>query len=336
MMRSPRALSACLLVVLSAVAVPTLYAQDTLRVVHIGDINLARNAARWYIIPGKGDTIFAGLKDHLRAADLAIGNLESVLMDRGDFADPQGTFVFAGPAQGAELLRDAGFDMVTTANNHTWDFGRDGLLESLTHLERVGIAHAGSGPDLDAAWRPAVFRSKGWTIAIFSVTRVFNATGLQIAGHPAECCIAWGDSLRLRDAVRAARDSIGADIVLVSIHHGTEYVGIPRRAEREYARALARTGVDAVIGHHPHVPQGVEYIGDVPVIHSLGNTVFLQRDPWTQVGFLAEFTFVRGAKPGLTMRPLAATFTPRWLSGRDSTAAMRHLDSLSRRLRGLP
>lgn len=310
--------------------------RDTLRIVHVGDINFARNAARWYVIPGRGSEIFAGLRDELRRADLAIGNLESVLIDRGTFADPQGTFVFAGPSQSAELLVEAGFDMVTTANNHAWDFGRRALLESRSHLERVGLAHAGTGANLEEAWRPALLRSRGWTVAVFSLTRIFNAPGLLIAGHPAECCVAWADTLRLRDAVSHARDSLGADLVLVSLHHGTEYRGVPLLRERAFTQALARTGVDAVIGHHPHVPQGVEYIGRVPVIHSLGNTVFLQRDPWTQVGFMADLSFAPDKSLTLTMRPLAATFTPTWLAGADSLKAMRHLDSISAALNPPP
>lgn len=306
--------------------------RDTLRIVHVGDINLARNAARQYILVGRGDEVFAGLRDELRRADLAMGNLESVLIDRGAFADPQRTFVFAGPAEGALLLRDAGFDFLATANNHAWDFGLAALVESSARLDSVGIAHAGTGRNLDEAWQPAVFRAKGWTVAVFSLTKIFNAPGLVIDGHPATCCVAWADTLRLRDAVREARDSIGADIVLLTLHHGTEYRGVPLAREREFAQALARTGVDALIGHHPHVPQGVEYVGTVPVMYSLGNTVFLQNDPWTRVGFMADLVFAPDGSRALTMRPLAATFTPAFLSGADSATAMRHLDSLSRAL----
>jgi len=74
----------------------------------------------------------------------------------------------------------------------------------------------------------------------------------------------------------------------------------------------------------------------VPVMYSLGNTVFLQRDPWTQVGFMAELTFAPDKSLALSMRPLAATFTPSWLSGADSLKAMRHLDSISTALNPAP
>jgi poly-gamma-glutamate capsule biosynthesis protein CapA/YwtB (metallophosphatase superfamily) len=304
-------------------------AQESIRVVHVGDINLARTVARRYILGGRGAEVFAGTQDYLRTADIAIGNLESVLIDRGAATDSAGSVVFAGPSEGARLLRDAGLDIIVTANNHAWDLGLSGLLESRTHLSAAGLQHTGTGPTLDDAWRPAIVRAKGITVAVFSLATIFNNEGLGIEGHPAECCVAWGDTLRLRAAAQAARDSLGAHVVLVSIHHGTEYVGVPRRAEREFARALARTGVDAVIGHHPHVPQGVERVGGVPVIHSLGNFVFLQNRPWTRVGFIAELEIGTDRSVMVTMRPVAATFTPTFLRGADSVAAMRHLDSLS-------
>lgn len=319
-----------LLVLVSCAAAAS--AQETIRILHVGDVNLARTVARRYILAGRGAEVFAGVAAELRAADIAIVNLESVLVDRGDSTDAPGTVVFAGPAQGAELLRNAGFDVVVTANNHAWDRGRGGLLESRRHLEAAGLAVSGSAADLDRAWRPAIVRANGITVAVFSLTTIFNNEGLGIAGHPAECCVAWGDTLRLRERVQQARDSLGAHVVLLSLHQGTEYVGVPLRRELELTRALARSGVDAVIGHHPHVPQGVERVNGVPVIHSLGNFVFLQNQPWTRVGLVAELEVARDRSVQVTLRPVSATFTPRWLSGRDSAAAMRHVDSLSRAL----
>ena len=309
---------------------------DTLRIVHVGDINFARGLARDVILPGRGAEVFAGVRDALRAADLAIGNLESVLVDRGTYADPPGTMVFAGPKQGAALLGDAGFAAVATANNHAWDFRQAGLLESLAHLDSAGVAHAGTGPTPDDAWRPALLRARGWTVALFSLTAIFNDPSMSVVGRPAECCVAWADTARFRRAARWARDSLGADLVLVSLHHGFEYKPVPPPRDVALARGLVRAGADAVIGHHPHVPQGVEWVDGKPIVYSLGNFVFLQNSPWTRTGLWAELTFVPGAPPRLVLRPVAAGNAPAFQTGVDSLVTMAHVEEISERIRALP
>lgn len=331
------ALLPCLL----ATAHGTLRAQalpprDTLRVVHVGDLNFARGLARNYILAGRGAEVFAGVRDALRDADIALGNLESVLVDRGDYADPPGIRVFAGPKQGAGLLADAGIDAVATANNHAWDHQRAGLLESLAHLDSAGVAHAGSGPTPDDAWRPVILRRKGWTVAVFSLTRIFNHPSMSVVGTPAECCVAWADTVRFRRAARAARDSLGADLVLVSVHQGLEYRAVPRREDVAVLHGLVRAGADAVLGHHPHVPQGIEWVDGKPILYSLGNFVFLQNSPWTRSGLWAELTFVPGRPPQLTVRPIVAGNTPRFTAGADSAATMQHFAEISARLDSLP
>ena len=311
-------------------------ARDTLRIVHIGDMNFARGLASGYILAGRGAEVFAGVRDALRGADIALGNIESVLVDRGDYADPPMTMVFAGQKEGAALLRDAGFAAVATANNHAWDQRRAGLLESLAHLDSAGVAHAGTGLTLDDAWRPVILRRKGWTVAVFSLTRIFNYPDMTVIGHEAECCVAWADTLRFRRAARAARDSLGADLVLVSVHQGLEYRPVPRREDVAVLRGLVRAGADAVVGHHPHVPQGIEWVGGKPILYSLGNFVFLQNSPWTRSGLWAELTVVPGQPPRLAVRPIVAGNTPRFAAGADSAATMRHLAEISARLDSLP
>lgn len=306
--------------------------RETLRIVHVGDINLARTVAR-RILRGEGDSVLSRVRGALQAADLAVGNLESVLVDRGDTTDSAGVMRFSGPAQGARLLRDAGFAVLATANNHSWDRGERGLLQSLAHLDSAGIAHAGTGADRDAAWRPAIVERKGWRIAVFSLTRVFNGPGMNREGLGPACCIAWADTARFARAARAARDSLGADLVLVSLHHGVEYQMHARPRDAGFARGLIDRGADAVIGHHPHVPQGVEWHAGKPIIHSLGNFVFLQNEPWSRRGLWAELTVTPDRRVAVTLRPVHATLRPRFATGRDSAAVMTHVDSLSRRLR---
>jgi poly-gamma-glutamate synthesis protein (capsule biosynthesis protein) len=306
-------------------------APGTLRLAAVGDINFARAIARDYILAGKGDSIFAGVADSLRAADLAIGNLESILLDRGDTTDPTGKMVFAGPHVAGPLLVAAGFDAVSTANNHAWDFGRRGLLESLEHLDAIGLPHAGTGPTPADAYRPAILDHDGWRVAMFSVTAIVNLAGLTLRGTPAACCIAWADTAVLGPLMRAARDSLGADLVIVMLHAGDEYRGGPRPSLRRLMRGIVAAGADAVIGHHPHVPQGMEWYRGRPILYSLGNFVFRQPFPWTDKGLLAELTARRGRSLALTLRPVWTDYTPRFASGPDSVATLARVDSLSPR-----
>jgi len=354
----------------------TLEAQrrDTLRMAFVGDINFARSLARNYLFTGRGTEVFARVRDRLRAADVAVGNLESILLERGRRADTTNSPVFAGPQREAiPLILDAGFDVMGTANNHAWDFGRAGLLENLRWLDSAGIVHTGTGRNLEEAWRPALLRVKGWTVAIFGITAMFNYPDLTVIGHDAECCVAWLDTIVAARRFRAARDSLGADIVIAYVHQGqVEYRALPDDAVIRQFRALARQGVvDAIIGHHPHVPQGIEWVDGVPIVYSLGNFVFKQRQPWTDRGLWAELEItertgdttrteettrtertgrtgrtertdsaVRTVRPVRNVRlkilPLVVGYTPHFATGRDSARVMAHVDSISRRLSGLP
>jgi len=328
-------------------------------------MNFGRSLARNYILQGRSVEILASVRDRLRGADIAVGNLESLLLERGRYADTTNSPVFAGPqAEAIAILRDAGFDMVGNANNHAWDFGRDGLIENLAHLDSAGLAHAGTGPTLGAAWRPVVIRMKGWTIAFFSITAIFNnPVTLSVIGSPAECCVAWADTLIAAQRFKAVRDSVGADLVIAYVHAGMEYRPVPEPDVVIRFRALVRAGADAVIGHHPHVPQGIEYLDGRPIVYSLGNFVFKQGQPWTNRGLWAELVLAPNNGNGqwamgngsnaqgpssrphcllpiaycrLLISPLAVGYAPYFLTGPDSAAVMAHVDSISARIPARP
>jgi len=332
----PRLLPAVLLAVaLSPPPAAAQAAREPLRIVVVGDINLARLVARTYILPGRGAEVFAAVRDSLRAADIALGNLESLIYDRGTFADTALSPVFAAPAPAAALLADAGFAFVSTANNHAWDFGHAPLLESLAHLDSAGVRHAGTGATPEEALRPAVIRRRGWTVAVFSVTAIFNEPDLTVRGHAAECCVAWADTVALRSAIAAAREA-GADLVLVMLHAGLEYRPVPPAGVVAIAKGIIHAGADAVFGHHPHVPQGLGWADGRPIVYSLGNFVFAQHRPWTDRGLWAEFTVAPDGHRSLAVRPVLAGAQPALASGADSAATMEHFRAISDSLTRLP
>lgn len=312
--------------------------RDTLHLAFVGDINFARSLARTYLFTGRGHEVFARVRDSLRAADIAVGNLESILLDRGQVADTNSAPQFAGPVtQSLPILRDAGFDVIGTANNHAWDFGRRGITESTFHLDTAGFAHTGTGTDLDRAYRPIVIRRNGWTVAVFALTFIFNYEDLTVRGHAAECCVAWADTALMWEKIRAVRDSAGADLVILYVHAGMEYRLVPELNVIRLFRGLVRySGADAVIGHHPHVPQGMEVLDGKPIVYSLGNFVFQQRTAWTNRGLWAALTYFPDGQYRLALRPLVVGYVPRFAGSTDSAATLLRVEQSSQRISRLP
>jgi poly-gamma-glutamate synthesis protein (capsule biosynthesis protein) len=260
-----------------------------------GDVNFGRECGQAILKDGRYDP-FSGLGRAWGDADARVVNLESQLSDQhGVTQSPEHRLIFTGPPGGAETLLQARVTLVSTANNHAWDYGKSALFETLANLERAQLAYAGTGRDREQAYRPAVVRVKGRSVALFAVTQVWNQPPFDT--HPGKDFVAWADLAELRPRIEQARRDY--DFVLVSYHGGEEYVSAPVDRTRAFVNAVMALGVDAVIGHHPHVPQGIGWVNDRPVLYSLGNFVFAGHDdrPWTKQSFFARLTLQKGHAP---------------------------------------
>jgi poly-gamma-glutamate capsule biosynthesis protein CapA/YwtB (metallophosphatase superfamily) len=256
-----------------------------------GDVNLGRTIGR-SILRGKEPEPFAGLDAVLRTSDLVFVNLESQLSDQhGETQSSWSPLVFTGPPGGADLLARAGIHAVSVANNHIWDYGKQAFFETLTHLERAGVAYVGASREPDQMFEPVVIRKKGFSVALFAVTQIWNQG--EFRGHSGEHQVAWADRDRLDGRLRAARRD--HDVVLLGYHGGGEYVETPLPSLQGFAEQMMQTGLDALAGHHPHVPQGIGWHEGRPIFYSLGNLVFrMHKDfAWTGMSFLARLTFRR-------------------------------------------
>ena len=276
-----------------------------------GDVNLGRVCGQRLLAEPSYDP-FRGVASLWKDADLRFVNLESGLSEQhGETQSPHHGLVFTGPPGGADALLRAGVGIVSTANNHAWDYARRGLFETLANLDRVGVAHAGTGRDEDEAYRPAIVQVNGLRVAFFAVTQIWNL-GV-FSEEEARHHVAWADFPRLHAALVRARAE--SDFVVVSYHGGEEYIEAPLTKTRDFVTEVMSLGVDLVIGHHPHVPQGVGWYGDRPVFYSLGNFVFDGRKelPWTRLSFIAKVRFRRGA-------PLEVSACPYAIDGFEPTA----------------
>jgi len=276
----------------SATAAPAAARADRLVLIAGGDVSYGRlRGKRLLREPDRNDLV--SLQALLQSADLRFVNLESTISDQGgETQSPINKLVFTAPPGAAEALARAKIDIVALANNHAWDYGRDALLETFAHLDRVGIAYVGAGPTRAQAYAPRLVTHDGFTLAFVAVTGTWNQ---EIDPHPGREHIADAVVAPLRDSVRAARAMQGVDKVVVSYHGGYEYFDRPHPGTRELFRAAIDAGADAVIGHHPHVVQRVGFVDGKPILYSLGNLLMrmVTGRPWTEFGILARLTFRR-------------------------------------------
>ena len=298
--------------------------EEAIEVVAVGDVMLGRG------ISAESD-VFRAVAPWLRAADVALGNLECVLVgDLGDAtrpsADPEGIarteILLHAPPQAAAQLREAGFDVMGLANNHALDLGAAGLLETASRLQRAGIAALGAGPDVGAASSPVVLEVGGLRLAFLAFNAVPDGRSGQEGWRRAD----W-DRERALAAVEAARD--GADGVIVSIHWGYEYQTHVDPMQRDIASALRQAGADLVVGHHPHVLQTFETVDGRSVAYSLGNFVFDQGQGQTGQGLALRAFFDQRGLRAVQSLPVWAGACPRLMAPETLPTRLRSLQRLS-------
>jgi len=233
--------------------------------------------------------ILGALKPMVSAADIAICHMETPFAAPGD---PWTGFpIFNAPPSLADTAAGLGYDTCSTASNHTLDYGFEGLTRTLDGLDRVGIKHAGSARSASEAATPTLVSARGINVGHLSYT--FSLNGLPLPeGKP------WSANLIDAEAIQAqARQAraAGAEVVVVSLHWGTEYQHEADDGQTSLAQALlASPDIDLVIGTHAHVVQPMEKIGTKWVSYGMGNVMvrFPDGSPEnTQDAHLTRYTF---------------------------------------------
>ena len=292
----------------------------------VGDINLGRKAGQ-IILDGDIDYAFEFVTDIISGADIAFGNLESTISEQ-DGETRSGTWRFTAPPDAALTLLHAGFDVLSLSNNHVWDYWERGLHETRDHLDAVGIAHTGTGSDLAEAYSPAVIEVNGLKVAFLAVANIFNY-GVY-PDHEAFDYTAWADMEYLAPAISAAREQV--DLVVVSAHWDWEYKDYPSDATVELAHAIADAGADIILGHHPHVPQGIEIYNDTFIIYSLGNFAFHQTTKysiWKKRSVILVLTLSRDGVEEYDLIPVTTGFQPAVAEGELADEILAHMEEIS-------
>ncbi len=232
----------------------------------VGYINLSGGVASPVMNDGF-DWAFERMLPHLRRAELLFGNLESVVSPPDYPAreiDPKGLI---GQRDPAPALKKAGFDFLNLAQNHILDAGVPGMFHTRDIIERAGIATGGIGNTQPEARRLRILEKNGLRFGFLCYCEDTNYS-LSTTGP----CHAYYTRETVLEDVARHRDAV--DVLVISIHADLEFMPTPSVPRQQIMREIARAGATLILAHHPHVPQGIERIGDSLVVYSLGNFVF--------------------------------------------------------------
>jgi poly-gamma-glutamate synthesis protein (capsule biosynthesis protein) len=233
-----------------------------------GDVNFGDGVTP-YISSGGVDYPWESASAVFKNSDLGFVNLECCISSGGSPA-PGKAFTFRGPADSATGLSSAGVRVVSLANNHSKDFGTGALLETLAHLKENDVAFCGAGNNSDEAYSPAVLTAHGRKVAFLAFTAVVPDGWAATESNPG--CAVTFDHDRVASAIRDAKAK--SDYVVASFHWGMELATSPDADQRGLAHLAVDSGADLVLGHHPHVVQGLELYRNRLIAYSLGNFIF--------------------------------------------------------------
>ncbi|MBP7734973.1 MAG: CapA family protein [Spirochaetes bacterium] len=235
-------------------------------ILFVGDILLANEAERH--IHKKGvDYPFWKIKEELLKYDFIFANMESPIMKRGTPVVKK-PYIFRVKPEDAVCLKDLKIDVVSIANNHLMDYNSEGMEDTIATLDDLNIRHTGGGRNLDEARRPAVIRYGATSIVILAYC---NRPPDEYYATDDDPGIAPLDLELIHEDIAAHRRDNA--IVVISLHWGIEQTHVPQKEQIATAHAIIDAGADAVIGHHPHWPQGIELYRGRPIVYSLGNFI---------------------------------------------------------------
>lgn len=253
----------------------------------VGDIMLSRNVAKEIKEKENTNYPFLKTKELFKNADIVFGNLESPITEGRDIET--GEMIFRTDPSMTEAIKDAGFSILSLANNHTPNFGGEGLIDTFNYLNRYDIKYVGAGKNTEETNKPVYINSKGFKFAFLAYTEpsIVSVSYEVSENYPGTVFMNLDNLVK---NIEEAKNN--ADFVIVSMHSGDEYVDYPNKYQKKFAHTAIDSGADLVIGHHPHVVQPMEKYNGKYIFYSLGNFIFDQTfSEETQRGLVIKFIF---------------------------------------------
>lgn len=250
---------------------------DSVTLGFVGDVGFAAGYATINKYRSNGSDIHKSMDDGvlgtMQNMDIMMANNEFPYSDRGT-PTPNKTFTFRADPKDVHIMKDMGVDIVGLANNHAYDYGPDALIDTIDTLNDAKLPFVGAGKNIDEAIHPAYFHVNGHVISYVAATQIerLGSPDTKEATADSPGVLRTLDPKKAVEAIKEAKAN--SDFTVMFVHWGTESTDLVEKSQRDLARAYVDAGADLIIGAHPHVLQGIDYVDDVPVFYSLGNFWF--------------------------------------------------------------
>ncbi len=243
-------------------------ASNAVKMVFVGDIMLSRSVGAKMSELNDFRYPFRKIADYLNSFDLAFANLETPISDRG--VKVGSIYSFRSDPRSVDGLNFGGIDVVSLANNHIWDYGREAFADTMKHLNNGGIDYIGAG-SYEHVHQGVVKEIKNTKIGFLAYT---NLAPRGTAATPQSAGVGFIDTDQLAQDIKNLK--MRSDIVIISFHFGDEYKQQHNSYQENISELAINSGADLVVGHHPHVVQEVEKYKNGWIAYSLGNFIFDQ------------------------------------------------------------
>ena len=235
--------------------------------------------------------MFNYVRDYIQAADISIGNYETVTNDSREYS---GFPRFNSPPETIMALKETGFDILSTANNHSLDQGKAGIISTIEAINSQGIKHIGT--NLDKNTKPLVVEKEGIKIGFLSYTFGLNGLDSLLSSEELDYMVNLIDEEKIQNDIQILK-SEDVDLIVSYIHWGHEYHDQPSKEQMDLGRDMVDWGINIVFGSHPHLAQKSELISigdkDNLIVYSMGNFISNQREttmgnPYTEDGVMVK------------------------------------------------
>lgn len=262
----------------------------------------------------------------LKKGDIVFGNLEVVLSKYDMAEDPFPSIVLRGQPESAEGLSAAGFNILSLANNHIMQHGRRAVDETIDTLKRYGIEIIGLEISEKAIKNSVIIEKKGIKFGFLGYNQrpqqYFVDSPLYVAGHP---------EIILNDIKELKKN---ADIIIVSLHWGDEFIDYPSIEQAVLAHKIIDSGANIILGHHPHILQGIETYGNGIIAYSLGNFIFDMNQPRFRKTIILTISIdgLNQIKYDIVPVMINSNYQPLPLDEKSGAAIISHVEALSSKI----